>query len=204
VLPVGKITLRARAAFAAVVAGIALAAIWLLTQAGYYLERPAQAPEHADLVVILGGGSGERHLKAIALYKAGYAGRVLLTGMENGLAAVRPHYLTWHEQVLADGGVRRDALVLDSRSENTMEEALNTRDLMLGKGWRKVLVVTDAPHARRVAWAWRKAFDGTTLEYRIVSSSAKWWHPGRWWAHDKSAQAVITEYIKLVYYVLTK
>lgn len=53
-------------------------------------------------------------------------------------------------------------------------------------------------------WAWNKVFAGTHLEFRVAASEPLWWKPGTWWAHEKSAQAVITEYIKLGYYLATK
>lgn len=47
---------------------------------GYWLSAPANKPIQADLIVALGGGSGERDQMAAVLYKAGYAYRILLTG----------------------------------------------------------------------------------------------------------------------------
>ena len=48
---------------------------------GYWLSAPASEPVQADLIVTLGGGTGERDQMAAVLYKAGYAKKILLTGM---------------------------------------------------------------------------------------------------------------------------
>ncbi len=197
-------TSRARAWLAGFLGFAVLTMIWLTSQAGYYLESAAQTPERAELLVALGGEAGDRSIKTLQLYEAGYAPRILLTGIEDSPFAVRPAYLNWRAQVLIDYGVPRAAILLDTQSSNTMEEAVNTRQLMIERGWQKVLVVTDPPHLRRALWAWHKAFSGTGLEFRIVASNANWWRPGSWWMHEKIAPAVITEYIKLFYYIVTK
>ena len=48
---------------------------------GYWLSAPANVPVQTDLIVTFGGGSGERDQMAAVLYKAGYAAKILLTGM---------------------------------------------------------------------------------------------------------------------------
>ncbi|MEX2164523.1 MAG: YdcF family protein [Sulfuricaulis sp.] len=194
---------RARAWLIGVVVFLALI-IGLGSQAGRFLEGASQSPERADVLVVLGGDSGDRTLKAIQLYKTGLAPRVLLTGVEDSPFEARKAYLTWRAQMLVDAGVPPDAVLLDIRSANTMEEAVNTRQLLVERGWRKALVVSDPPHMRRIDWAWRKAFAQSGLEYRIVASQPRWWTPDSWWTHERSAQAVITEYIKLCYYLATK
>ncbi|MEY3758826.1 MAG: hypothetical protein RIR39_317, partial [Pseudomonadota bacterium] len=48
---------------------------------GIWLSEPANKPVQADLIVTLGGGTGERDQMAAKLYKAGYADKILITGM---------------------------------------------------------------------------------------------------------------------------
>jgi uncharacterized SAM-binding protein YcdF (DUF218 family) len=52
-----------------------------LLNLGYWLSAPANEPVQADLIVALGGGTGERDQMAAVLYNAGYAKKILLTGM---------------------------------------------------------------------------------------------------------------------------
>ena len=197
-------TVRARGWVLGIVVCFILVTGWLTSQAGRVLQGGSQLPEHADVLVVLGGDSGDRTLKALQLYKAGLAPRVLLTGVEESPLDARKPYLTWRQQMLVEAGVPRDSILLDSRSENTMEEAVNTRQLLVERGWRRALIVSDPPHVRRVNWAWRKALRGTNLEFQVVASEPRWWVADSWWTHEKSAQAVIMEYIKLAYYLATK
>lgn len=64
-------------------------------QAGWYVSGQDDTVTGADLIVALGGGAGSRDVKASQLFTAGYAPRVLLTGLENSAEATQPHYLHW-------------------------------------------------------------------------------------------------------------
>lgn len=186
-------------------AAVLLAAVVVaFGQAGYFLSSPAQRPERADLMVVLGGDDGDRSVTAARLYGQGLATRILLTGVEARPGEVRELYQNWRAQFLMKAGVLQDAILFDSVSANSMEEAVNARRLMEQKGWRSVIVVSDPYHMRRLSWAWGRVFAGSGLKFRLVATSPDWWKPDRWWLDEKGAQAVITEYIKLVYYLAVK
>ena len=169
-------------------------------RAGYWLEAPGQLPAPADAIIILGGNDGDRALRALALYRDGYAPKIVLTGLEHGNAAP-PANLTWRAEFLVAQGVPRSALRLEVYSENSYEEATNVLALMRKQGWRTVIAVSDPPHMRRLAWTWGRVFKDSGLKYLLVASAADWWVPGRWWRDEHSGAFVITEYIKLGYYI---
>lgn len=175
--------------------------LWAVSQAAHFLGAPALPPAPADLLVVPGGDVGDRGLATAQLYKTGMAPRVLLTGMEGSPAAVKPTYLHWRVQMLTDAGVPRERIEVDAESRNSWEEAINTRRLMEARGWRRVLVVSDPYHMRRLSWAWHRVFEGSGLEYSLASSAPEYWKADVWWRDEKSGQAVIVEYIKLVYYL---
>lgn len=169
-------------------------------QVGYFLEAPSQQPEKADLIVPLGGGSSNRIHKAAELYEQGFAPNVLLIGAGGNEAITRPHSSDWRIRFLLEHGVRDNMLVFDAISTNSWEEAVNTLRLMRERNWRRVLVVSDPPHLRRLAWAWGKVFEGSGKEYLLIAAPLEGWDPGRWWRHDSSARFVVTEVNKLAYY----
>ena len=186
-------------AVVAVAAALFVGAVW---RAGSFLERPASPPVRADVLVVLGGDSGDRTLTAARIYAHGYAPRVLLTGIEASPPEAPPAYLHWRARILVEAGVPPTHIMYDARSGNSWEEAINTRRAMEAQGWRRALVVSDPHHMRRLSWAWNKVFDGSGLEFSLVASSPAFWKPEAWWRDEKSAQAVISEYIKLAYYLI--
>jgi uncharacterized SAM-binding protein YcdF (DUF218 family) len=148
-------------AFAAVLAAAAIAFVG--ATAGHWLEAPAQAPRRADAIVVLGGDEGDRAMRALELYREGYAPTLVLTGLEYGNAAP-PAALTWRADFLEARGVPRSALRFEVDSKNSYTEAVNVLALMRQQGWRTVIVVSDPPHMRRLAWTWGRVFAGSGLD----------------------------------------
>jgi uncharacterized SAM-binding protein YcdF (DUF218 family) len=178
----------------------AVALVYGISRAGYWLQAAAQTPIHADAIIVLGGNDGDRALRALGLYKEGYAPKIVLTGLERGRASP-PANLQWRAEYLAARGVPKSALRFEIYSENSYEEAENILDLMKKQGWRTVIAVSDPPHMRRLAWTWHRVFKGSGLSYALVASAAQWWMPGDWWRDEHSGAFVITEYIKIAYYL---
>ena len=174
------------------------AAVW---HAASFLAAPAGAPQPADCIVALGGDSGDRVAKVLELYRRGLAPLILLTGVEDSPAEVRTAYLTWRAEYLVKAGVPAAALLYDLHSANSREEASNTLALARARGWKRVMVVSDPPHMRRLSLAWSKAFRGAEPAYTLVASEPPWWHERAWWQSEHAAQFVITEYIKIGYYL---
>lgn len=184
------------------IAGALAAAALTVTvlRAGHWLEAPGEPPVPADAIVILGGNDGDRALRALSLYRDGYAPKIVLTGLEHGNAAP-PANLTWRAEFLVAHGVPKSALRFEVYSDNSYEEATQVLALMRRQGWRTVVAVSDPPHMRRLAWTWRRVFQGTGLRYALVPSAAAWWTPERWWRDEHSGAFVISEFIKLAYYI---
>jgi uncharacterized SAM-binding protein YcdF (DUF218 family) len=172
----------------------------MVSRAGYWLEAAAMPPVRADAIVVLGGNDGDRALRALGLYREGYAPKIVLTGLERGSASP-PANLTWRAEFLVSHGVPKSALRFEIYSDNSFDEAANILELMKKQGWRTVIAVSDPPHMRRLAWTWHRVFKGSGLSYALVASEAQWWSPGNWWRDEKTGAFVITEYIKIAYYV---
>lgn len=188
-------------------AGVGIIAAALLaygaSKAGYWLEAAGQAPQKANAIVVLGGDNGERSLKAQALYHDGFAPLIVLTGLEKG-SATPPPRLTWRADYLAAHGVPRSVLRFEVGSRNSYEEATNVLALMQKQKWKRVIVVSDPPHMRRLSWTWNRVFKDSGLHYVLVPSTAEWWVPGEWWRDELSGSFVLMEYIKLAYYIVKR
>jgi len=172
----------------------------IAARAGHWLESPSQAPRRANAIAILGGDEeGERATRAVVLYREGYAPTLVLTGLQQGVAPV-PAGLNWRAEFLEAGGVPRSAMRFELQARNSYTEAVQLLALMRKEGWRTLIVVSDPPHMRRLAWMYADVFDGSGLEVVLVASQPDWWQPDGWWRHEKSGQFVIQELIKLGYY----
>lgn len=137
-----------------------------------FRAEPLEAIPEADVIVVLGGGLGlphpprrhphlgsgaDRLLHALRLYRAGKAPRILLTGgnvfPQPGLES-EAYYA---RQLLALWGVPESAIVLETESRNTIQNAGNSVRILTERGWGDVLLVTSATHMHRGVLAFRHA-----------------------------------------------
>ncbi len=130
--------------------------------------RPIEELPAADVLLVLGGGiepavsprlrpevnlAGDRALYAAALYRAGKAPRVLVSG---GAFPWQNEPADAHgtQQLLEDLGVPARAITLEPNSRSTRENCVETRAL-LGEAPARVLLVTSALHMPRALAACR-------------------------------------------------
>ena len=126
--------------------------------------QPVDALPAADAVVVLGGafssghgewpypdagGNVDRYWHAARIFRAGKAPIVILSG---GRAPSRREGWTEAESgaiFLADMGVPRSAMILDTEALTTRENAVNVDRIVTERGFGSILLVTSASHMRR-------------------------------------------------------
>jgi uncharacterized SAM-binding protein YcdF (DUF218 family) len=167
--------------------------------AARFLDAPGREPGRADAVMVLGGGFGDRERRAAEIYRAGLAPTLVLMGMEDSVNDKEIDYLHWRSRVLSRAGVPESAMLIDPESSTSLREARYGARLARERGWKRVIVVSDPPHMRRLAIVWGRAFEGSGTEVVLVPTRPSWWTPDQWWSNDKCAGFVVMEYIKLVH-----
>ena len=132
------------------------------------------AQNQADAIVVLGGGTrqqlaprpwhevgeaGDRILYAARLYHAGVAPTILVSGAAGSLS--NPGLMP-ESQAMSDMlvflGVPRDAIIEESRSRNTYENAVESTRLLEARGMDRIVLVTSAMHMPR-AYAVFRTYD---------------------------------------------
>lgn len=185
---------------------LALAAITIsLGLAGYSSRRAwlpaigsalnvAPAVSRADVIVVLGGGNGDRAQYAGFLYRQGLASHVIATGGPIGTTSAATALVPW--------GIPSDVVALANGTQNTYQDALATRQLMEVNHWHSALLVTDPYHMRRSVWTFRTAFAGTALAVQPAPVVNSWFQSSRWWTTEAGFAVVNEEYLKIAYYLL--
>jgi len=148
----------------------------------------------ADVIIVLGGGDGDRAVYAGQLYHQGLARHVIATGSPTGTDSGATG--------LVAQGVPRDAIVLANGSQNTHEDAILSKHLMEENTWRTALLVTDPYHARRSLWTFRTEFQDGSLLVRSAPVVHSWFNADRWWTTEEGFVAVNEEYLKTFYYLV--
>lgn len=126
-----------------------------------YVAQPISEIPQADAIVLLGGALrgdtptgvlpdlnqyADRLVHAVALYKAGKADVILLSGGSSPGARSEAHLM---RDVLAVMGVPAEHLILEDQSRNSHDNAVNSARLLRDRGMHRILLVTSAFHMPR-------------------------------------------------------
>jgi uncharacterized SAM-binding protein YcdF (DUF218 family) len=141
---------------------------WVSTSLARSLEwryPPLQAGQQAPVIIVLAGGTeplepprqtvelngaGDRVLYAAHLYRQGAAPLLLLCGgdipwMDTSAASPAEDMQT----LLLEMGIPKEALILETRSQNTSENAANCAGMLKDRGIDEAILVTSATHMPR-------------------------------------------------------
>lgn len=146
--------------------------VCLLLSAAIVLRAQPRPAENADAIIVLGAGVRRdgsagpsltrRAQEGARLYVAGYAPVVICTG---GVPyrAPRPEAEACAD-VLRASGVPDAAILLETRSRSTEENAAYSRQIFDANGWQTALVVSDGYHLLRAGWIFQQqGIDALTL-----------------------------------------
>jgi uncharacterized SAM-binding protein YcdF (DUF218 family) len=175
--------------------------LWLTALGSFLVVR--EPLRQADAIVVLGGGGADRAAHATQLYQQGWAPVLVLSNEQ-----IRTHGLVTTWEALWRRGlvvlpVPAEAVVpLPPHAKSTHDEALLSRDLMLARGWRRAILVTDPYHLRRSLLVFRAAWDPSGLEVIPNPAEPSDFDLSNWWRDPDQALLVQLEYQKLLYYLL--
>lgn len=137
-------------------------------------------PAYSDAIIMLSDDNynGDRAARAAELFKAGWAPRVVASGR-----FLRPYasIAELEEHDLKSDGVPQDAIIrFEHHAANTKEEAEALRQLILQRGWKRILLVTSNYHTRRARYICARTFPAGTV-LRVVSARDSEYDPDHWW-----------------------
>lgn len=147
------------------------------------------------IVAISGGDTTARTSEAIELYKNGWAPLLVLSGAAADTSG--PSNAEVMEEQALNAGVPASAILLDSTSVNTKENADNSVDIFKKHGIDSVILVTSAYHQRRAGLEFkRRAGDGINVINHPVSVDNQWnsW----WWITPRGWWLATTEMVKII------
>jgi uncharacterized SAM-binding protein YcdF (DUF218 family) len=162
--------------------------------------------ERADAIVVVAGSTPSREETAAALFREGWAPRVLVSrqfvpGRTQRLIDMGVRRLDFQGESVAaleKYGVPRDAiLALDQPMEITETELRAVAAAARDRGWRRVILVTSALHARRVQLIWGRE-SGGALEGRLAAVPDECSTDDAWWRRRRCSEAVLHEYLGLL------
>ncbi|MBC8176179.1 MAG: YdcF family protein [Deltaproteobacteria bacterium] len=182
----------------------------LLTALGNYLilEHPLTK---ADLIVCTPGSPLEQSLMAAELYKRGLAPRIFIpqetppAGIEilKRQGGLYPEESELFITTLKSLKVPESAFMMGNIAvDSIQEEAEEVREVIMGGGFRSMIIVTSPARARRAYLIFEKVFDGEKLEIMISPSHYSDLKADNWWTRDKYLNEVVFECQKVLYHTI--
>lgn len=141
----------------------------------------------ADAIVVLGGGSWERPIRAAELFQAGAAPRIIISGQ--GDAGI-------NQRLLVSKGVPPSAIQVEPNSTSTRQNAQFTIPLLRAAGAKRVILVTSWYHSRRALRCFRHY--GPDLVF--YSRPAYYAYARQDWERQGITRYLRNEYVKMLGY----
>ncbi|MBI1729556.1 YdcF family protein [Candidatus Acetothermia bacterium] len=169
----------------------------ILLAVGNYLTA-SDPPEKADVIRVL-GGSPDRYIYGIELYKHGFAPKIIFSMWDNYLPLFhRSISEAVHDYAQAEK-IPESAVEITS-AVSTYNEAVLTKEMIEKNGFKSVLIVSSPYHMHRAAMIFRHVI-GKEAKLIFVAVPSGWTDfKTEWWKDEESTVAVIHEYVGIVYY----
>jgi uncharacterized SAM-binding protein YcdF (DUF218 family) len=143
----------------------------------------------ADALVVLGGGSYERPIRAAELFRSGAAPRVMVSGAGDDET---------NKRLLVSNGVPSAAIEFEGKSRSTRENAQFSIPLLRALGAKRVIIVTSWYHSRRAL----HAFQHYAPDIQFFSRPSYYGYPRTQWSREGISRHIRAEGLKLPAYWL--
>jgi uncharacterized SAM-binding protein YcdF (DUF218 family) len=159
---------------------------------------------HADAIVVLGGDIDVRPFAAAALYKQGYAAKILLSNIQFGKAerlGLVPSNTELNRDVLRKLGVPETAIVtIGENNSSTQQEAAAVREWALQSQAKRIIVPTELFATRRTRWIFDRELGPVGVEVLVHAFPSPGYTLVDWWRHRYGLIDFNNEVLKYLYY----
>ena len=171
----------------------------------YYLTY-ADHPAKSDAVVLLvGPGFKARKKEAYQLIAEGYAtyliipahGKILKASNNGIFFPIKQNHIVKNNSSMG----KKEKIDLRFH-EDTHIELLIAKKIIDGLGFRSSIFVSSPYHMRRIKLIAGRVFNGTCYKIFIVPSRYENVNKKLWWAHKTDINSIISEYIKIFWFLL--
>ncbi len=156
-----------------------------------------EPPVKSEAIVVLGGDSveGARVEHAVALYRQGWAPKLVLSG---------PMLRTdFSEAQLMDAQARRmgvperDIIKVPALVDSTVAEALELRRFLAEHEMHRVILVTSDYHTRRARMIWQKVLGESGFDVNVSAAPDLRLATTKWWERREGLKVMTLELLKL-------
>lgn len=134
----------------------------------------SDACQRADAIVAVSGGdTAGRANKAIEMYQAGWAKKIIFSGDSADPQAISNAEAM--RRIAVAAGIPAGDIYLDEKSRDTKENARNTVQILHKLGAKRVILVSSPYHLRRVKLNFQSADSGIVYQ-TVAANDYNWQH----------------------------
>ena len=181
---------------------------------GFLVLDDGPAPSEAVVVLSTGIGYYPRLIEAAALFREGYAEKVVINGNRKNEALrelERKGFIpccAWYEnslRILSLLGVPRDRVITLSAEDayDTASEAKAVGKELIRAGVTRIIITTSKYHTRRARYIWERSFPNR-FSIRTVGARTDPYSSSGWWREGRQIRWVLSEYGAWIYYYWKK
>ena len=179
-----------------VVVLLAIIGFFLFRHAGTFLV--VNAPEHADVIVVLGGGNSDlRYWNGVRLMNEGSAPRLILDVFAKGQTFGNMDIDLARD--FANRTTPGRTTVCPVINNSTYGEARHIADCLRGTDVKSLLVVTSNYHTRRALTILQKRLPQYHIS--IYAASDPYYFGERWWQTREWAKTTLSEWQRYVWWL---
>lgn len=162
--------------------------------------------QQTEAIFVLSGNPEARSAEAARLLRSAWAPRIVCTG-ENipdlfDAFDIEINEAELSRERLLEEGVPSHRIELLPLGTSTREESNYILEYCKLKGLRKITVLSDKFHTRRMDYAFRDDFEKAGITLVLRGAPATSYSESLWWAEESGILMVNNEYVKLFYYYL--
>lgn len=187
--------------------------LFLISGGRFLVYRELNPSDEETLIVPLMGGLPDRSLEAAAVFRETKQATVLFVApidpekqFMDSLAIPTSSSAEQFRKVMIQLGVPPQKVAyLRGPATSTMDEADKVAAYLRANAQvKRVVIVTSSFHSRRAFRIFRDRFEKAGVRITINVSPSRYtdFNPVIWWRRKNDASFVITEWLKIMYYVL--
>lgn len=161
-------------------------------------------PQNVDVIYVLGGNSKDRGEGAAQLFHDKFSNQIVCIGGNYHRELEYLNILMTEAEVTAkvveENKVPKQNIRLIKESTSTQEEFLEITNDIKKHNYKRIILLTDKFHTRRVGSVFRKDLEALRCEVFIVGVSHHKFDEDYWWDYELGSIYVNNEYVKLLYY----
>lgn len=168
--------------------------LFFLTSGGFLVIN---APQHADVIVVLAGEANTRPARGLELLSQGYAPRMVLDVQADAMVFGQAEVDIARSYV--EKLPQRDAVgICAIHGLSTKAESYDVQRCLADSGVRSILLVTSDYHTRRARSTFQHAFRGERISVAAATDPIQFGPD--WWQHRQWAKFNFDEWLRLVWW----